>query len=100
MYKLLANLLSFVIISVIMAKLSPLIFIFAIISILIQLMIRSYTNKYRHSHMSELNKVKRKTTSYYKEASDFRFAKDIRVFSFKDKFIEGFKPLVSNVVNI
>src|SRR5574344_374338 len=100
MYKMSANLISFVIISVIMAKLSPLIFIFAIISILIQLMIRSYTNKYRHSHMGELKKVKRKTDTYYKEASDFRFAKDIRVFSFKDKFIEGFKPLVGNVVKI
>ena len=100
MYKILANLLSFVIISVIMAKLSPLIFIFAIISILIQLMIRSYTNKYRHFHMGELNKVRRKTDAYYKEASDFRFAKDIRVFSFKDRFIEGFKPLVANVVKI
>lgn len=100
MYKILANLISFVIISVIMAKLSPLIFIFAIISILIQLMIRSYTNKYRHSLMGELKKVKRKTDTYYKEASDFRFAKDIRVFSFKDKFIEGFKPLVGNVVKI
>lgn len=100
MYPLLANLVSFVIISVIMAKLSPLIFIFAIISILIQLMIRSYTNKYRHSHMGELKKVKRKTDTYYKEASDFRFAKDIRVFSFKDRFIEGFKPLVGNVVKI
>ncbi|WP_054252472.1 ABC transporter ATP-binding protein [Neofamilia massiliensis] len=100
MYKILANLMSFVIISVIMAKLSPLIFILAIISILIQLAIKSYTNKYRHSHMGELRKVKRKTDTYYKEASDFRFAKDIRVFSFKDKFIEGFKPLVADVVKI
>lgn len=100
MYKLLANILSFVIISVIMAKLSPLIFIFAIISILIQLAIRTYTDRYRHSHMGELNKVRRKTDAYYKEASDFRFAKDIRVFSFKGRFIEGFKPLVGNVVKI
>ena len=100
MYPLLANLISFVIISVIMARLSPLIFILSIISILIQLGIRSFTNKYRHSHMGELNKVRRKTDAYYKEASDFRFAKDIRVFSFKDKFIEGFKPLVANVVRI
>ncbi|WP_276887192.1 ABC transporter ATP-binding protein [Anaerococcus lactolyticus] len=100
MYKLLANILSFVIISIIMAKLSPLIFIFAIISILIQLGIRTYTDKYRHSHMGELNKVRRKTDAYYKEASDFRFAKDIRVFSFKDRFIEGFKPLVGNVIKI
>lgn len=100
MYPLLANLVSFMIISVIMARLSPLIFILSIISILIQLGIRSFTNKYRHSHMGELNKVRRKTDAYYKEASDFRFAKDIRVFSFKDKFIEGFKPLVENVVKI
>lgn len=100
MYPLLANIVSFVIISVIMAKLSPLIFIFAIISILIQLAIRTYTDKYRHSHMGELNKVERKTNSYYNEASDFRYAKDIRVFSFKDKFIEGFKPLVTDVIKI
>ena len=100
MYPILANLVSFVIISVIMAKLSPLIFIFAIISILIQLAIRTYTDKYRHSHMGELNKVERKTNSYYNEASDFRYAKDIRVFSFKDKFIEGFKPLVTDVIKI
>ena len=100
MYKLLANLISFVIISVIMAKLSPLIFILAIISILIQIAIRTYTDKYRHAHMGELNKVRRKTDAYYKEASDFRFAKDIRVFSFKDRFIAGFRPLVADVVKI
>lgn len=100
MYPLLANIVSFVIISVIMAKLSLLIFIFAIISILVQLAIKTYTDKYRHSHMGEFNKVNRKTEAYYREASDFRFAKDIRVFSFKDKFIEGFKPLVDNVVKI
>ncbi len=100
MYPLLANLVSFVIISVIMARLSPLIFILALISILIQLAIRTYTDKYRHSHMGELNKVRRKTDSYYSEASDFRFAKDIRLFSFKDKFIEGFKPLVRDVISI
>lgn len=100
MYPLLANLVSFIIISVIMARLSPLIFIFAVISILIQLVIRTYTDKYRHSHMGELNKVRRKTDSYYSEASDFRFAKDIRLFSFKDKFIEGFNPLVKDVISI
>ena len=100
MYPLLANLVSFIIISVIMARLSPLIFILALISILIQLAIRTYTDKYRHSHMGELNKVRRKTDSYYSEASDFRFAKDIRLFSFKDKFIEGFKPLVRDVISI
>ena len=100
MYPILANIVSFVIISVIMAKLSPLIFIFAIISILIQLATRTYTDKYRHSHMGEFNKVNRKTEAYYREASDFRFAKDIRVFSFKDKFIEGFKPLVADVLKI
>lgn len=100
MYPLLANLISFIIISVIMARLSPLIFILALISILIQLAIRTYTDKYRHSHMGDLNKVRRKTDSYYSEASDFRFAKDIRLFSFKDKFIEGFKPLVRDVISI
>lgn len=100
MYPLLSNLVSFVIISIIMARLSPLIFILALVSILIQLAIRTYTDKYRHSHMGELNKVRRKTDSYYSEASDFRFAKDIRLFSFKDKFIEGFKPLVRDVISI
>lgn len=100
MYPLLANLVSFIIISIIMARLSLLIFILALISILIQLAIRTYTDKYRHSHMGELNKVRRKTDSYYSEASDFRFAKDIRLFSFKDKFIEGFKPLVRDVISI
>lgn len=100
MYPLLANLVSFIIISIIMARLSLLIFILALISILIQLAIRTYTDKYRHSHMGELNKVRRKTDSYYSEASDFRFAKDIRLFSYKDKFIEGFKPLVRDVISI
>lgn len=100
MYPLLSNLVSFVIISIIMARLSPLIFILALVSILIQLAIRTYTDKYRHSHMGELNKVRRKTDSYYSEASDFRFAKDIRLFSFKDKFIKGFKPLVEDVISI
>lgn len=100
MYPLLSSMVSFVVISVIMAKLNPLICIFALISILIQLLIRNYTDKYRHEHTGELNKVRRKTASFYSEASDFRFAKDIRIFSFKERFIEGFKPLVADVVRI
>lgn len=100
MYPLLSSIISFVVISVIMAKLNPLICIFALISILIQLLIRNYTDKYRHEHTGELNKVRRKTASFYSEASDFRFAKDIRIFSFKERFIEGFKPLVADVVRI
>ena len=100
MYPLLSSLISFIVISVIMARLNPLIFIFAIISIIIQLVIRNYTDKYRHEHTGELNKVRRKTSTYYGQASDFRFAKDIRIFSFKDRFIEGFKPLVDDVVRI
>ena len=100
MYPLLSSIISFVVISVIMAKLNPLICIFALISILTQLLIRNYTDKYRHEHTGELNKVRRKTASFYSEASDFRFAKDIRIFSFKERFIEGFKPLVADVVRI
>lgn len=100
MYPLLSSILSFVVISVIMARLNPLICIFALVSILVQLIVRNYTDKYRHEHTGELNKVRRKTSSFYSEASDFRFAKDIRIFSFKERFIEGFKPLVADVVRI
>lgn len=100
MYPLLSNLFSFILISIIMAKLSPLIFVFAIGSIIIQLMIRNFTDAYRHKHLTELQKVTRKTERYYQEASDFSYAKDIRIFAFKDRFIEGFKPLIDNVYKI
>lgn len=100
MYPLFSSIFSFVVISVIMARLNPLIFVFALVSILIQLGLRNYTDKYRHAHTGELNKVRRKTEVYYNEASDFRFAKDIRIFSFKDRFIAGFRPLVADVVRI
>lgn len=100
MYPLLSSILSFIVISIVLARLNPLICIFALISILIQLLVRNYTDKYRHEHTGELNMVRRKTSSYYSEASDFRFAKDIRIFSFKERFIEGFRPLVADVVRI
>lgn len=100
MYPLLSSILSFIVISIVLARLNPLICIFALISILIQLLVRNYTDKYRHEHTGELNKVRRKTSAYYSEASDFRFAKDIRIFSFKERFIEGFRPLVADVVRI
>lgn len=100
MYPLLSNLVSFIIITIITARLSPLIFIFAIVSITIQLMIRNFTDAYRHKHTTELQKVSRKTERYYKEASNFSYAKDIRLFSFKENFIKGFKPLVDNVYKI
>lgn len=100
MYPLLSNIVSFILISIIMAKLSPLIFAFALGSIIIQLIIRNFTDTYRHKHMTELQKVSRKTERYYKEASDFSYAKDIRLFDFKEIFIEGFKPLVNNVYKI
>lgn len=100
MYLLLSNIVSFILISIIMAKLSPLIFAFALESIIIQLIIRNFTDTYRHKHMTELQKVSRKTERYYKEASDFSYAKDIRLFDFKEIFIEGFKPLVNNVYKI
>lgn len=100
MYPLLSSILSFIVISIVLARLNPLICIFALISILIQLVVRNYTDRYRHEHTGELNMVRRKTSSYYSEASDFRFAKDIRIFSFKERFIEGFRPLVADVVRI
>ena len=100
MYPLLSNLVSFILISIIMAKLSPLIFVFAIGSIIIQLIIRNFTDAYRHKHRTDLQKVTRKTERYYQEASDFSYAKDIRIFAFKENFIRGFKPLVDNVYRI
>lgn len=100
MYPLLSNLVSFILISIIMAKLSPLILVFAIISIIIQLIIRNFNEAYRHKRRTDLQKVTRKTERYYKEASDFSYAKDIRIFAFKDTFIKGFKPLVSDVYKI
>lgn len=100
MYPLLSSLLSFIIISVIMAKLSPLILAFALVSIVLQLIIRNYTTSYRHDREGERNKVSRKIDSYYSKASDFSFAKDIRLFSFKDTFIEGFKPLIRDIYKI
>lgn len=100
MYPLLSSILSFIVISIVLARLNPLICIFALISILIQLAVRNYTDRYRHEHTGELNMVRRKTSSYYSEASDFRFAKDIRIFYFKERFIEGFRPLVADVVRI
>lgn len=100
MYPLLSNLVSFILISIIMAKLSPLIFVFTIISIIIQLIIRNFTDAYRHRHETELQKVTRKTERYYQEASNFSYAKDIRIFAFKENFIRGFKPLVDNVYRI
>ena len=100
MYPLLSNLVSFVLISIIMAKLSPVILVFTIISIIIQLIIRNFTDAYRHRHETDLQKVTRKTERYYQEASNFSYAKDIRIFAFKDNFIRGFKPLVDNVYKI
>lgn len=100
MYPLLSNLVSFILISIIMAKLSPLIFVFAIGSIIIQLIIRNFTDAYRHKQMTDLQKVTRKTERYYQEASNFSYAKDIRIFAFMENFIRGFRPLVDNVYKI
>ena len=100
MYTLLSNLVSLVLISIIMLRLSPLILVFALISIGLQVLIRNYTDSYRHKHMTMLKKVRRKASVYYQEASDFTYAKDIRLFSFKENFIRGFKPLVDGVYKI
>lgn len=100
MYPLLSSIFSFIIISVILSRLSPLILIFAIISVGIQLLIKSYINSHKHKVRGELVKVRRKTSRYYDEAADFSSAKDIRLFSFKDKFIKGFRPLLKDVVKM
>lgn len=100
MYPLLSAFVSFVIISIIIFSLSPLIFAFAILSIILQLLIRNYTDAYRHKHNIELQKVSMKASRYYKEASDFTYAKDIRIFSFKENFIKGFGPMVDDVYKL
>lgn len=41
-----------------------------------------------------------KASRYYKEASDFTYAKDIRIFSFKENFIKGFGPMVDDVYKL
>ena len=100
MYQVLSNLVSFILLSIIIFGLSPIIFAFAVISIILQVLIRNYTDAYRHKHNIELQKVSIKSDRYYKEASDFSYAKDIRLFSFKENFIKGFRPMVEDVYRL
>lgn len=100
MYPLLSNFVSFVIISIIIIRLNPTIFAFAVISIILQVLIRNYTDAYRHKHNIERQRVSIKAERYYKEAGDFTYAKDIRIFSFKENYIKGFRPLLKDVYKL
>lgn len=80
------NIFTAIILSIILAKSSFLIILILIINIFLEFKITNIVNEYKFSKRKERNNISRKSSYYAMTASDFKFGKDMRIYSMKDKF--------------
>lgn len=81
---------SFLLFGIILFSLSPLIFLVSIFSIGIYVHFRVYSAKYKHKRVEKLNEFSRKVNTFNREASDFRYGKDLKLYNFKEIFLNSF----------
>lgn len=99
LFELGGHLVSFIVLGIILAYLSPLVFIFSIFSIIVFVLIKEKIAKYKHERLEKLNLYSRKSKRLTEIAADFKFGKDIRIYEFIDNFKESLKESLNNYVS-
>lgn len=97
-FKLGGQLLCIILSGVLLMRLSPLIFMFAVLGIFILLLIRKYTAAYKYERVTELNKYYRRTGVLGQEATDFSYGKDLRLYHLKEKVLSVFDSLIKEYI--
>lgn len=73
---------------------SPLIALVAIVFVIVFYLAQRNITSYKHRRREELQRVGRRSGKFAREASDFRYGKDMRLFRMEDRFQRAFKPLL------
>lgn len=97
-YKTGGYLISLIVFGLILSYLSPLIFIFSILSLISYVWLKERIASYKHARMEKLNLYKRRSGRLADIGSDFKFGKDIRLYGFSDKFDHVFSQVLDDFV--
>lgn len=92
------QLISLILLGILLIYLSPLIIIASIATIGILVYFRKVVAEYKHKRVDSLNDLNRKLGTFNREASDFKYGKDLRLYNFKEIYLKAFKPITSDYV--
>lgn len=92
-------LVSFVALGIILAGLSPLIFIFSLFSIIIFVLIKEKIAAFKHDRVEKLNLYRRRSERLASLGADFKYGKDIRLYDFSSKFKESMKETLNSYIS-
>ena len=87
------TLLSFILLGIMLFSLSYFIFLVSLISLGVYVYFRKYSAKYKHKKIEKLNEFSRKVDTFNREASDFKYGKDLKLYGFKEMFLNSFSHL-------
>lgn len=90
---------SFLILGGLLFFLSPIIFFLSFLGIFIFVKLKILSANYKHKRVDTLNKLVRRLNAYNREGTDFRHGKDLRLYSFKDRFLKAYKPILETYIN-
>lgn len=98
-FRLLPNLLLIIIFSILLLKESYIVFIVSMVSMLINLFLATKTAEYANKSRPAIQDESRKYEKYKEVVEDFKYGKDIRIFSLKNRLLANIKNFMNRMLD-
>lgn len=98
-FRLFPNLLLIIIFSILLLKESYIVFIVSMVSMLINLFLATKTAEYANKARPGIQDESRKYEKYKEVVEDFKYGKDIRIFSLKNRLLTNIKNFMNRMLD-
>ena len=98
-FRLFPNLLLIIIFSILLLKESYIVFIVSMVSMLINLFLATKTAEYANKARPGIQDESRKYEKYKEVVEDFKYGKDIRIFSLKNRLLANIKNFMNRMLD-
>lgn len=98
-FRLLPNLILIIIFSILLLKESYIVFIVSMVSMLINLFLATKTAEYANKARPAIQDESRKYEKYKEVVEDFKYGKDIRIFSLKNRLLSNIKNFMNRMLD-
>ena len=98
-FRLLPNLLLIIIFSILLLKDSYIVFIVSMVSMLINLFLATKTAEYANKARPAIQDESRKYEKYKEVVEEFKYGKDIRIFSLKNRLLDNIKNFMNRMLD-
>ncbi|WP_311487927.1 ABC transporter ATP-binding protein [uncultured Helcococcus sp.] len=98
-FRLLPNLILIIIFSILLLKESYIVFIVSMVSMLINLFLATKIAEYANKARPAIQDESRKYEKYKEVVEDFKYGKDIRIFSLKNRLLDNIKNFMNRLLD-